>query len=156
MKTMISKYKWGANYLILFYFIIVGTLRFSPIFAQVKQFNQEVNYSINEAWKFSKENNSNSYKIDFPDANWTIVTIPHTWNNEDAMDETPGFYRGACWYRRSVFIGNEAKGKIAILNFAENEFSNTHGNSPGANPLYFPNNLRNLQILHVVHVLILL
>jgi beta-galactosidase len=117
MKTMISKYKWGANYLILFYFIIVGTLRFSPIFAQVKQFNQEVNYSINEAWKFSKENNSNSHKIDFPDTNWSIVTIPHTWNNEDAMDETPGFYRGACWYRRSVFIGNEAKGKIAILNF---------------------------------------
>ena len=117
MKTMISKYKCGANFPILFYFIIVGTLRFSPIFGQVKQSNQEVNYSINEAWKFSKENNSNSYKIDFPDANWTIVTIPHTWNNEDAMDETPGFYRGACWYRRSVFIGNEAKGKIAILNF---------------------------------------
>lgn len=117
MKTIFSKYKWSVNYPILFYFIIVGTLCFSPIFAQIKQSNQEVNYSINEAWKFSKENNSSSYKVDFPDTNWSTVTIPHTWNNEDAMDETPGFYRGICWYRRSVYIGNEAKGKIAILNF---------------------------------------
>lgn len=117
MKLNIAKYKWRFNFQILNYFIIVGVLCFPPIFAQTKLANQEVNYSINEAWKFSKENNPDSYKMDFSDANWSTITIPHTWNNEDAMDETPGFYRGACWYRRSVFIGNEAKDKIAILNF---------------------------------------
>ena len=45
-----------------------------------------------------------------------------------------------------IFHVSEIQGKkIAILNFAENEFSNTHGNSPGANPLYFPNNLKDIQ-----------
>jgi hypothetical protein len=79
MKTMISIYKWSVNYPILFYFIVVGTLCFSPIFAQTKQSNQEINYSINEAWKFSKENNPDSYKLDFPDTNWsTITTVSYT------------------------------------------------------------------------------
>jgi len=117
MKLVMPKYKWRFNFPILNYFILVGTFCCSPFFAQINQSNQEINYTINEAWKFSKENNPDSYKIDFSDANWSNIAIPHTWNNEDAMDETPGFYRGACWYRRSVFIGNEAKDKISIINF---------------------------------------
>ena len=117
MKLIMSKYKWKFIFQTLNYFLIVGTLCFSSIFAQTKPANQEVNYSINEAWKFSKENNPDSYKMDFSDTNWSTITIPHTWNNQDAMDETPGFYRGACWYRRFVFIGNEANGKIVTLNF---------------------------------------
>ena len=44
------------------------------------------------------------------------------------------------------FYSKEIRGKrIAILNFAENEFSNTHGNTPGANPLSFPKNLQDIQ-----------
>ena len=90
---------------------------FAPLFSQQKKQFQAVNYTINEAWKFSKDDVIESEKVGFSDENWTVVSIPHTWNNEDAVDETAGFYRGACWYRRNVFIGNEAKGKNTLINF---------------------------------------
>lgn len=92
-------------------------MSFAPLFSQqTKQF-QAVNYTINEAWKFSKEDIKESEKVGFSDKNWSVVSIPHTWNEEDAVDETAGFYRGACWYRRTIFIGNEAKGKNTLINF---------------------------------------
>ena len=98
----------------LFIYVIIGN---TSLFSQQQKGFQDANYTINEAWKFSKENLANAYKMDFSDKNWTTVAIPHTWNNEDAMDETSGFFRGACWYRRVVFIGEEAKGKNTIIHF---------------------------------------
>lgn len=107
-----------TNLKVIFKFILLSEIIISTtLFAQQKKTFQDNNYAINEAWKFSKENYEDSYKFDFSDKNWAIVSVPHTWNNEDAMDETPGFYRAACWYRRDVFIGEEAKGKNTILHF---------------------------------------
>ncbi len=46
---------------------------------------------------------------------------------------------------RKPFI-NEINGKkICILNFAENEFSNTHGDYPGANPLSLVSNFNDIK-----------
>lgn len=90
---------------------------FMPLFAQQNNQLLATNYTINEAWKFSKEDSPESHKASFSDKNWSTVSIPHTWNSEDAVDETPDFYRGACWYRRTIFIGNEANGKNILINF---------------------------------------
>jgi beta-galactosidase len=103
--------------ILLNFLFIYGIIGNTFLFSQQKKGFQDANYTINEAWKFSKENLANAYKMDFSDKNWTTVAIPHTWNNEDAMDETSGFFRGACWYRRVVFIGEEAKGKNTIIHF---------------------------------------
>lgn len=94
-----------------------GMICFMPLFAQQNNQLQASNYTINEAWKFSKEDSPESYKASSSDKNWSVVSIPHTWNGEDAVDETPDFYRGACWYRRTIFIGNEANGKNTLINF---------------------------------------
>ena len=60
--------------------------------------NIRIEYSINDSWKFrlgaSQEGNEG----------WSIVSIPHTWNVEDAFDDKPGYYRGIGWYRKTVFI----------------------------------------------------
>lgn len=45
---------------------------------------------------------------------------------------------------RQPFVKSIEGKKIAILNIAENEYSNTHGNRPGANPLSFPKNLQDI------------
>ena len=79
--------------------------------------NSDVNYTINEAWKFSNQDSTDSYKVNFSDKEWPIISLPDTWNDEDAIDETLGFFRGACRYRRTIFIGNEARGKQVMLNF---------------------------------------
>lgn len=104
-----------SNLMILVF--LNGMICFTPLFAQQSNQFQATNYTINEAWKFSKEDSPESYKASFSDKNWSTVSIPHTWNSEDAVDETSGFFRGACWYRRTIFIGNEAKGKNTLINF---------------------------------------
>jgi len=35
---------------------------------------------------------------------WQNVNIPHTWNIEDVMDDTPGYYRGVGWYQKEIYI----------------------------------------------------
>ena len=104
-------------YKLLILLFLNGMTCFTPLFAQQNNQFQANNYTIDEAWKFSKEDTPESYKASFSDKNSSTVSIPHTWNNEDAVDETPGFFRGACWYRRNVFIGDEAKGKNTLINF---------------------------------------
>ncbi len=76
-----------------------------------------VKYSMNEAWRFQLTTNKEAYKKDFNDKDWEVVSIPHTWNDQDATDETPGYFRGEGWYRKNTFIGNQAKDKVVYLYF---------------------------------------
>lgn len=88
-------------YLILLMLVVVKML------AQSKQLQ-----TINNNWEFhkgdisvipadiAKENSTDS---------WQRVTIPHTWNNVDAVDDTPGYFRGACWYKKSIVIDAKQK-----------------------------------------------
>ena len=89
----------------------------TSLFAQQKNGFQNTNYTINEAWKFSKENETESAKLDYSDKNWATVSIPHTWNDADAVDDVSGFFRGVCWYRNTIFIGDQANGKNTIIHF---------------------------------------
>ena len=73
--------------------------------------------SLNQTWKFSKADYSNAQNMDFEDTKWENVTIPHTWNREDADDETPGFYRGTGWYRKTILISTEQNGKEICISF---------------------------------------
>lgn len=61
----------------------------------------QVNYTINESWLFGKG----------------IVRFPHTWNQEDTVDEIPGYFRGERWYKRDIHIGNEGKNKQISIHF---------------------------------------
>lgn len=65
---------------------------------------------INDNWQFAKGEWS-----DHPQ--WQAVHLPHTWNAEDVMDDEPGYYRGACWYRKSIFIPDGMRDKDLSLYF---------------------------------------
>ncbi len=61
-------------------------------------------------------------------------SIDHVGAGKDQNDASMGYFK-------------EIKGKrVAVLNFAENEFSTTHDNSPGANPVDPINNFRDIQV----------
>ena len=74
----------------------------------------QVKYSINEHWLFWQGNEK-------PDAvpaeDWRFVDLPHTWNERDAVDDVPGYYRGAGWYRKNLSLDETAKGKQIYLFF---------------------------------------
>lgn len=44
---------------------------------------------FNTEWSFSKDRDK-----------WTPVSLPHSWNVKDAMDDEPGYYRGFGWYKK--------------------------------------------------------
>ena len=73
-------------------------------------FAQRVKQSINTSWQFQKgENTDNS--------NWKPVNIPHTWNAEDVMDDEKGYFRGVCWYEKTIYIPVDWKSKNIYIHF---------------------------------------
>lgn len=73
--------------------------------------------SINQGWKFSPENRRGLESISIDDSKWTNVTIPHTWNAEDAFDDTPGYRQGFGWYRKRFTIDKKLSAKRLFIYF---------------------------------------
>jgi beta-galactosidase len=61
---------------------------------------------FNDQWTFSKDKQS-----------WQEITIPHTWNAKDVIDDGPGYYRGTGWYKRVLKGSPLMKGKALFLCF---------------------------------------
>ncbi|MDD5848553.1 MAG: glycoside hydrolase family 2 protein, partial [Firmicutes bacterium] len=53
----------------------------------------------NEKWAFSKETKVLPEKM--PE-NWIFVNLPHTWNAIDGQDGGNDYYRGTCWYAKTL------------------------------------------------------
>ena len=81
------------------------------------QAQQRVVYTINDGWKFTKGSPFEAQLAGCDDSSWETVNIPHTWNDKDADDETPGFYRGPVWYRKQLFIDKSQEGRQAVIYF---------------------------------------
>ena len=81
------------------------------------QAQQRVVYTINDGWKFTKGSPFEAQLTGCDDSSWDTVNIPHTWNDKDADDETPGFYRGPVWYRKQLFIDKSQEGRRAVIYF---------------------------------------
>ena len=76
-----------------------------------------ITYTINEGWSFAKGTWESARFHKFDDSKWQIVNIPHTWNTEDAVDDTPGYYRGESWYRKTISIPLQYRGKQTFIYF---------------------------------------
>lgn len=63
--------------LILLLFCFTGLIYASP----------RIKVSINESWKFNKEDVPNLVKPEFDDSEWQLVNFPHTWNADDPENE---------------------------------------------------------------------
>jgi len=63
--------------------------------------------SINDGWTFWKEGSTAT----------ETVSLPHTWNAQDAADDTPGYWRGVGWYERTLTINDHLSGKKVFVRF---------------------------------------
>ncbi|MXV17084.1 beta-galactosidase [Pedobacter sp. HMF7056] len=75
-----------------------------------------ISQTINSNWQF--------YKGDLPGfpaspatVKWETVSVPHSWNTTDVLDDEPGYYRGTGWYQRRIFVPSSWKGKDIYLYF---------------------------------------
>ena len=77
---------------------------------------QKIN--INASWKFqSKILSNNPAFVDFDDKSWSIINIPHTWNNTDAQDGGNNYLRTVGWYRKSLPWNDSYNGKKLYIEF---------------------------------------
>jgi beta-galactosidase len=74
-------------------------------------------FSINEAWEFAASDASPDEAPAIKDSQWTTINLPHTWNAADAFDDAPGYRRGGGWYRKTLYLNQQLKGKRLFLYF---------------------------------------
>jgi beta-galactosidase len=87
------------------------------VFNAMAQQHNRVKQSINEDWKFFRDTIEQAHSEDFNDSSWQTITLPHTWNKLDAIDEVKGYDRKVCWYRKTVYISKENAKKHSYLFF---------------------------------------
>jgi beta-galactosidase len=75
---------------------------------------QRVELSFNNDWQFSKDNFSFNNN---PGIQWQKLSLPHTWNIADVMDDEPGYYRGIATYKKTFSLHKKYKGREVFLNF---------------------------------------
>lgn len=61
--------------------------------------------NINEDWLYL-ENNTTNIKEALVSDEWQNISLPHTWNQWDAVDNEPGYRRDASWYKKTLAIEN--------------------------------------------------
>lgn len=62
--------------------------------------------SINNHWQFTTNR-----------IHHQVVQLPHSWNDQDVMDDLPGYYRGIGIYTRELIIDERYQGKQLYLHF---------------------------------------
>lgn len=73
--------------------------------------------TINQDWKFLAEDAPGAEQPGFKDTRWQKIDLPHTWNNEDTLDDSPGYRMGVGWYRKEIKLNSKLKGKRLFLFF---------------------------------------
>jgi beta-galactosidase len=83
-------------------------------------FAQRESRDLATGWKFIKQDVGPTAATD----GWESVTVPHTWNAQDAQfgkvgnpTLKDGYYRGACWYALPLEASAEWKNKRVFIRF---------------------------------------
>jgi beta-galactosidase len=127
----------------------------------ISAYAQRTQQLFDASWKFSKENVPGSENLNFNDAAWRTVELPHDWSIEDLPNQSDSvigpFYKksigttatgytvgGTAWYRKHFKVGNSANKKYSIyfdgVYMNSDVWVNGHhlGNHPyGYTPFYY-------------------
>jgi len=74
-----------------------------------------VRTTINDRWRYAPGAIEGAAATDFDDSAWQLINLPHTWNATDAFDKTTPYRRGIGWYRKSLVINPDLRGKRLFL-----------------------------------------
>ncbi|MGN1161042.1 MAG: glycoside hydrolase family 2 protein, partial [Candidatus Fimenecus sp.] len=64
--------------------------------------------NLNSDWYFLKAGTRKDKTPRRANGKWEQVNLPHTWNNMDGQDGGFDFYRGACWYFKTIKVDLES------------------------------------------------
>ena len=78
---------------------------------------QRLTQSISANWLFSKDSAAFATSREPVAPHWEKVSLPHTWNATDVLDDTPGYYRGVGWYKKTLFVPADWQRRRVYLRF---------------------------------------
>ncbi|MCC3160050.1 DUF4982 domain-containing protein [Hymenobacter sp. 15J16-1T3B] len=73
---------------------------------------------LNTGWQFQKDAEGRLSPAAPPATGWEAVSLPHTWNAQDVLDDEPGYYRGTGWYRKTLLLPAGWQQQRLYLHFA--------------------------------------
>jgi beta-galactosidase len=80
---------------------------------ETKSLPSRVVKNINSGWKYSENGLLDINSLhDHPD--WQVIDLPHTWNQWDAVDNSPGYRRDISWYQKEIFIESYDKAQYLL------------------------------------------
>jgi beta-galactosidase len=78
---------------------------------------QRLTQSINANWLFCKDSVARTPAEAARAASWAKISLPHTWNATDVLDDEPGYYRGVGWYRKTLVVPADWQHRAVYLHF---------------------------------------
>ena len=90
-----------------------------PLAAQVytPPTNNRADILLDVGWRFIRQDVSGTQNVGFDDSAWSVLNLPHTWNNLDGQDGGNNYYRGIGWYRIHYTVDNSYAGRRFFLKF---------------------------------------
>lgn len=88
----------------------------TPVFGQVKS-TSRILISQDRGWQFARDTSQYPGANNVKQSNWETISLPHTWNIDDIMDDTPGYYQGVSYYRKRITIPASMTGRKIFLCF---------------------------------------
>jgi len=73
--------------------------------------------NLNEDWYYLEEAILYIPQLHLATKAWQRIDLPHTWNNFDATDNSPGYRRDISWYRKDLNIPELTDNRRLILYF---------------------------------------
>lgn len=81
-------------------------------------FAQREKYNFNSDWKLLVGDPANAESIDFNDDDWTNITLPRAWNEDEAFKvDIKDLSTGIAWYRKEFVLPENSGKKKVFLEF---------------------------------------
>lgn len=71
--------------------------------------------TINDGWRFIREDIKNASQYSFDDSRWSVVSVPHSWNSDSYTDKQ--YYRGVGWYRKNIYLSEQYNNRQIFIRF---------------------------------------
>ncbi|MDP4261264.1 MAG: DUF4982 domain-containing protein [Bacteroidota bacterium] len=77
-----------------------------------------IKYNFNPGWKMMTGDDANASAVQYDDARWKDITLPHAFNEDDAFKKSIAeLTTGIAWYRKHFIIPLARKGQKVFLEF---------------------------------------
>ena len=79
--------------------------------------NERVDVILDSGWRFIRQDVADAQNSNHDDSAWSVINLPHTWNNLDGQAGGKNYYRGIGWYRSHCPVDDSYAGRHFFLKF---------------------------------------